>query len=289
MSMAQSINRQKALQAYQNDSLAQAVEYIESAIADEIEGVHPYTWHVRGFIYKGVFQKTDDENPDSKARAEAIMSFNKSMELDTIEEFKDNNKSAIRYFASTYYNDGVKSFDIPDVEKALGFLEKHNLTMRMVQPNYYSKDRELQMYKQAGLVYMKIFEKDKIENDAYFQKAIDKYETAITLDSNDFNSLLNCGVLYHNRGVDVLLNASGELSLEDILALDELHINLMEKSKNFMRRAYNINPNHPGVIRALAGIYYSIHNQEQYEFFNKKLLTLEEKSKGQQNPDNSND
>jgi regulator of RNase E activity RraB len=266
---------QNALACYQEDSLGCAQKEIDLAIQADSEKSLPYTWHLRAFIYRAVYKKLDKEAPNSSARPIAIEAFRRSFELDTVEEFKKNNTKGIEALAISFYNDGIRYLNKYQVEDAINSLEKHNITMRLVKPTYYNKEREIAIKRKAAVIQMDRYNDNKSANENSFGRAIEYFNDVLELDSNDFNANLNSGVLYHNMAVDLLMETKPELTILEVMELQEKHVDNMQRSLVYMTKAYNINPNHPGVIRALAGAYFSLHNEEKFEFYNQKLLKLE--------------
>ena len=272
---AQRTNWQKALSCYQQDSLVCAAEYIDASIEDSSESKDAYAWHIRGFVYKSIFDNSKNPDKRSSARAIAIESFDKSLELDTIGDLSRNNKQGIKTLGVSFYNDGVRKLNRFNVQGALQDLDKHNITMRLVEPGYYNKEREFAIKKTSGIIYMDRYNDNKEENEIYFKKATEMFNEVLEIDSNDFLANLNSGVLYHNLAVDLLVKTKPELSILEVMELQEKHVNNMQRSLAYMTKAYTLKPNHPGVIRALAGAYYALHETEKYEFYNQKLLKLE--------------
>jgi hypothetical protein len=273
--VAQRTNWQQALMCYQEDSLDCAAMSIDLAILDSNENESSYTWHIRGFIYKAIFKKTRTESERSAARSQAIEAFAKSLELDTVGEFKENNTKAIESLGVSFYNDGIRHLNRFNVEAANQSLEKHNITMRRVDPSYFNEEREKAIKLKSAIIYMARYNDNRDENQQYFSLSVEIFNEVLEMDSNNFVANLNSGVLYHNLAVDLLLETKPELTILEVMQLQESHVNNMQRSLKYMKKAYSINPNHPGVIRALAGAYYSLHETEKYEFYNQKLLKLE--------------
>jgi len=260
---------------YQEDSLDCAAMSIDLAILDSNENKAAYTWHIRGFIYKAIFKKTSAKRERSPARSKAIEAFAKSLDLDEAGEFKDNNMKAIEMLGVSFYNDGIRHLNRFNVEAANQSLEKHNITMRLVDPSYFNEEREKAIKLKSAIIYMARYNDNRDENQQYFDKSVEIFNEVLEMDSNNFIANLNSGVLYHNLAVDLLLETKPELTILEVMQLQERHVNNMQRSLKYMTKAYSINANHPGVIRALAGAYYSLHETDKYEFYNQKLLKLE--------------
>lgn len=265
---------QKAQIRFQEDSLLQAKELIDQSVESSREQNEPFPWYLRGHVYLKLLKT--DQAPDVDAYRKAVVeSFKQSIKLDSLQEFKSRSQSGIKSIAIMYYNQCVTELGKMKTDNAEPLLEKYNETMRVLNPTFYSPKNELPIYQRLGVIYMERYEFDTEANQNYFDKALHAFEKVLEIDSNDFSSNLNSGVLYHNKGVALLMKINGDLSFAEVMDIEEQHINNMERAKAFMEKAYSLRKNHAGVIRGLAGIYYTLHNEEKFAYFNEKLLKLE--------------
>ncbi len=283
-SFAQQEYWRSALMCYQEDSLECASKEIDLAIVDAQEKELAYTWHLRAFIYRAIYKKTDKEDPKSSARATAIAAFQRSLELDQTGDLKANNVKGIEALGISFYNDAIRYLNNYDVEDAIDSYEKHVITMRLADKSYFNKEREMAIKRKAAVIHMDMYNDDKKKNKESFDRAIEYFNDVLELDSNDFNANLNTGVLYHNLAVDLLMETDPELTLDKVMELQQRHVDNMQQSLRYMKTAHGLNPNHPGVIRALAGAYFSLHDQENFEYYNKRLQELEGSGNGDVTP-----
>lgn len=274
---AQRTHWEQAVLCYQEDSLICASEKIDLAIKDSNEVKDPYTWHVRAFIYREIAKRSSDESEKNLAREKSVEAFTKSLALDELDEqkLKANNIKGLEAIATGLYNEGVTWLQRFEVEKGIEFLEKHNKTLRIIDDNYFIVEREVSIKRAAAAILTDRYNDDNEGNSDAFDKAIEYYNDILEVDSNDFKTNLNIGVLYHNKGINLLTGTRLDLTLPEIMQLQKDHVFYMQKSLKYMTKAYQTNENHPGVIRALAGAYYSLHDDEKHEFYNQKLIKLE--------------
>ena len=271
---AQRTHWEQAVLCYQEDSLICASEKIDLAIKDSNEVKDPYTWHVRAFIYREISKRSSDENEKNLARDKSVEAFTKSLSLDKLDEqkLKTNNIKGLEAIATGLYNEGVTWLQRFEVEKGIEFLEKHNKTLRIIDDNYFIVEREVSIKRAAAAILTDRYNDDNEGNSDAFDKAIEYYNDILAVDSNDFKTNLNIGVLYHNKGINLLTGTRLDLTLPEIMQLQKDHVFYMQKSLQYMTKAYQTNENHPGVIQALAGAYYSLHDDEKHEFYNQKLI-----------------
>lgn len=274
---AQQTNWEQAVLCYQKDSLICASEKIDLAIKDSNEVKDPYTWHVRAFIYREIYKTSSNEQEKNLAREKSVEAFSMSLSLDKEDEqkLKTNNIKGLESIATGLYNEGVNCLQIFEVEKGMEFFEKHNKTLKLIDENYVIQEREISIKKAAAAILTDRYNDDNEGNSDAFNKAIEYYNDILKIDSNDFKTNLNIGVLYHNKGINLLTGTRLDLTLPEIMKLQKNHVFYMQKSLQYMTKAYQTDKNHPGVIRALAGAYYSLHDDEKHEFYNQKLIKLE--------------
>lgn len=272
---AQRANWKEALECYQEDSLTCAAEKIDLAIQDTNEAKSSYTWHLRAFIYRDIFKKSTSQTDRELARKKSVEAFTTSLSLDKTGELKTNNIKGLEFIATRLYNDGVSHLKKFEVDQGLECLEQHNSTLRLIDVNYFIEDREKSIKRAAAMILTDRYNDDNEGNRDAFEKALECFNDVLELDSNDFNSNLNVGVMYHNKAIKLLTDTRLDLSLMEVMKLQQDHVFYMQKSLTYMTKAYQSNENHPGIIRALAGAYYSLHDDEKHEYYNQKLIKLE--------------
>ena len=92
---AQSAKRVSAYNYMKDGEFLKAKEPIDEAVTDEKTGVDDKTWRYRGQIYTGLAQNDYEEINKAKAIKTAIESFERSMELDEKEKWKQENLSGL--------------------------------------------------------------------------------------------------------------------------------------------------------------------------------------------------
>ncbi len=267
-------NLQKAIEYYQNSVYDSAKIMIDEAVKEAPED--PYAWHVRGFVYKDIFKKIEKENENSSNREEAINSFYKSMQYDTTNEFKENNRKAIIHLTKTYWNDAVRNLDTINFEKSIKSFAIYKKQKLKIQPNTQIQERETQYKNAIAGIYSKKYENDKKQYAEYWQKALDMYQSVLDIDSNNYLSNYNIGILYYNKGVDIILSLDPTTDLEQLMDMEEQTVILFQKSLPYMLKAHRLNSTKKETIIGLAGIYYNLNEKEKSEFYNSLLENIEE-------------
>lgn len=97
-----------------------------------------------------------------------------------------------------------------------------------------------------------------LENLGQFDLSVESYKKAIEIDSNYFDAVFNLGVIYYNRGVE-FLNEASALSASEVEKYDELIAKSNADFKHsvpYMQRAYEIDPSNIISIETLRNLYF---------------------------------
>jgi tetratricopeptide (TPR) repeat protein len=112
---AQSAKVVSAFNYLKEGDLDQAKSAINEAINDPKTGSQAKTWYYRGLIYRGIYDnKTKFKDPDPIG--EAIKSFEKAMELEPKNQFKEDIQQELVDCANYAYNDGVAPYNDKDYQ-----------------------------------------------------------------------------------------------------------------------------------------------------------------------------
>lgn len=106
-----------------------------------------------------------------------------------------------------------------------------------------------------------------LDNLGNFDGAIENYMKAVELDPEYFDAVFNLGVIYFNRGVGILDEAS-KLPPKEIEKYDELIVksnNEFKKSLPYMERALEISPDNIQTLESLRNLYFRFRvESEEY-------------------------
>ncbi|NVO18291.1 MAG: tetratricopeptide repeat protein [Bacteroidetes bacterium] len=111
------------------------------------------------------------------------------------------------------------------------------------------------------------------DRDKYFKEAVTAYEKTIKMDSTHFDALFNLGVIYFNKGGDVI-NVANKLPLSESKKYDDMIAegknNLKMALPNF-ERAEKLNPNDSQLLLSLKEIYTRLAMMDKLQQINAKL------------------
>ena len=104
------------------------------------------------------------------------------------------------------------------------------------------------------------------------------YEEVLELDENNISANYNLGILYYNKGADIVNNMDYSLDLAELNRIQEELYIIFKKSLPYMKRAYDLNPKKEETLIGLQGIYLSMNDKEKSEAYKQELEKLKGKT-----------
>jgi len=269
----------KALDAYQSQDYISAKNYIDSAlIICKEKRASAYTWHVKGFIEKQLFQKTKYEGDDSKNRKESIDAFLKSLELDTATfELQNANRKALAFLGSTYNNDAARFMDTINYKKAIICYKKYKEVYRVAKPDFNFTQKELEYNNSLAHILFSIYDNNTKLNSSFLDESFKYYLASLKIDSMNYSANYNLGITYHNLGVSYIENMDDEISFESLISSQEKAVKYFVKALPYLKRAYLLQPTVENNLTALAAVYISLHDYESSSLYLDELNVLKGK------------
>lgn len=260
----------------QDGELDSAKVNINMAVLHPETAADGQSWYLRGFIYKSIYNKNEKSNKQSPSRLEALMSFRKSMLLDTTAENTQENIKNIKYLATTLYNDAGESLDPENYKIAIKNFDTFKEYYLLVDPTPANiKQREIDFTMAIASLYTRIFESDRKGKYEFMKMAKDAYNKILADDPNNISANYNMGILYYNQAVNLINQSDYDL---DIVALNDIQdnsITLFKESLPFMEKAYDLDPKRRETLLGLSGIYFSLNEFEKSNMYKQKLEEIE--------------
>ena len=95
-------------------------------------------------------------------------------------------------------------------------------------------------------------------------------------------SLYDLGILYHNLGVDIILNdLEVDADLEKVIIMQEKAIGYFSDALPFLKKIYMVKPTDRQIVQGIAAVYFSLNDMEQHVKYMDVLRDLKN-----QNPSN---
>jgi tetratricopeptide (TPR) repeat protein len=100
--------------------------------------------------------------------------------------------------------------------------------------------------------------------------SISCFNRAITINPNDYSSNYNLGIIYHNLGVDIILDdLEIDADLEKVIIMQEKAIGYFSQALPYLKKVYSMEPTDKAIVQGIAAVYYSLNDMEKHvEFMN---------------------
>lgn len=121
-----------------------------------------------------------------------------------------------------------------------------------------------------------------LESLGQFDQSVENYQNAIELDSYYFDAVFNLGVIYYNRGVEYL-NEASQVSAHETEKYDELIAKSnadFKKSVPYMQRAFDIDSSNKITVETLRNLYFRFRMEnddymQKYQLINDHWNNME--------------
>lgn len=257
-------------------NLDSAKFYIDKASVHPATKELPETWYLRGFVYKEISVKLEKNNKKSPARLEALNSLRKSIMLDKTMELQQDNVALMQSLINRMHNDVAECLDPFEYETAIEIFRKSQEYFKIINPSLEAyQNREIEFALALGSVYNTIIESshDSTAIIKFSNNAISLYQKVLTLDPNNITATYSIGILYYNKAVK-LIKASEYVDITEINKLQDESIALFRAARPFLEKTLTLDPKREDAVQGLSGIWFSLNDQEKYNYYQKKLLEL---------------
>jgi tetratricopeptide (TPR) repeat protein len=274
---AQTDSVTKSLDYFQNGSFNLAKTAIDAASVHAETSSDPYTWYVRGFIYKELYKKNERNNIESPLRKESIASFKKSLEMDSQKEHFDDNISNIKFMASTYYNDAVSTLTPEKYSSSINNFSSYKELISIIDPLADIKSKEIEFKLALASLYTSVYEKDKVKNDNYFNLTRDVYLQVLQYEPENISANYNLGILYYNKAVNIINEMDYDIDIFALMEMQDVTVEIFMQSLPYMEKAYSLDPKKMETLKGLEGIYFSLNEFDKSKEIKNQLEQLEKK------------
>jgi hypothetical protein len=265
----------KAVTELQAGNLDSSRVLIDRAAVHEETKYESKTWYYRGFIYKKIYSAKEGGDKQSQLREEALKSFETFFKLDSVSELHESAMKTVKYLSSTLYNDAAGLLNEGKYDAAISNFNRHKSSMKVIDEKYDASSLETQFYLVLGQQYNQLYEQDRINKKAFFDKTRDTYLYVIKLDSNNMSANYNMALLYYNDAVDIIKNLDYDMDLITLELIQDECINLFTWSEPYMLKALELDPCRQATLTGLSGIYFSLNKME----WSKKIQEMLEEVK----------
>ncbi len=266
----------RAFEAYKKGEIAIACTYSDSSVMEVGSPSDPQTWLIRGFVYYDKFTKLDKMSRDAESRDVAEEAFSKILELDTAGNFTEKANKGLYNIAVSYNNEAARSMNDKDYHLAGESFDNFRRLMKIARPNVDLRAKNIEFYNSLGFILHATYNSDKKGQAELWDKAIDAYSKTLEIDSLNVDANYEIGILYYNKGVDLLLSIPEDGSMEVIFDTQDKTVVLFLKSRPYMVKAHQLDPKNIDILTGLEGIDYELNQPEKVEMWRKKKKELQE-------------
>ncbi len=239
----------------------------------------PECWYLSGFVYKEMYKRYENTNVKSQYRITALNAFKTSIVLDTVSARIQSTRDNVKYLASRFYNDAVSTLDTVNHQTSLNCYLLYRQAAVLADPKIDILKKDIEFYLALASTYNTIYIMDKKKNAPYFDSTRITYARVLTWDPNNYTANYNLGLLYWNKGVDLMYDIDYDDSLGMVFDVQDHSVELFKQSLPFAEKAYEMEPKREETLIVLSGIYYSLNEFEKSKKYQEMLDKLRNQPK----------
>lgn len=234
------------------------------------------TWYVKGFIYKEIFKKRQPVSRDLSVAVEAYEACKKSIELDTAIETKKNNLSIMRSLSALVNNTFGETLDTVNYQKSIECINVQKQFVKYLKPKANIDSIGTYYYGIMGSYFQTAYEKNPKKNMKFLKIAEESYNKVLIAEPNNISANYNMGIIYYNQAVSLIMNKLDyDFDLATLNDIQDEAVVWFKKSLPYMEKAYQLNPRRKETLIGLSGIYYSLHDNDKSQQFQKLSQDLD--------------
>jgi tetratricopeptide (TPR) repeat protein len=267
----------EAAKLCQEMKLDAALEKSNMAIADKAETTDAYCWYVNGYVMKEIYKSREYGLRTSTYRDNAMKSFAYAMSLKNANQHASMTRLAMKYLASTYYNDALQASqsNAMDAEQEANRLfMTFEKWMPIAEPGVSMLGYRKEFTKSIGQRYFSLWQQDT-DKPNYRDKALEQYEKIVKLDSADVDAYYNLSVIHYNQAVFMYRKINHETDMFDMMTIQESASKLIrEKALPLMDRAYALAPEKGEVVHGKIILHRALDHEKDVEYFKQEIARL---------------
>ncbi len=260
-----------ALMHVQRGEVDSAKKEIDLHMQEPAAQTDPESWYLLGYVYKELYKKYENTDFTSPYRTKAYEALKKSLSLDTVAARQSATRAQIRYLAGRFYNDAVATLDTVRYNTSLICYQQYRDAAVLADPGFDIKRKDVEFYLALAGTYNSIYHIDQKKNVQYFDLTRDTYLKVLGWDPNNYTANFNLGLLFWNKGVDLMYDIDYDDSLTDIFSTQDKSVELFKQSLPFAEKAYEMEPKREETLIVLSGIYYSLNEFEKSKQYQEML------------------
>lgn len=267
----------EAARLCQQKQLDAALQSSMQALADDVESADAYAWYVNGFVWKELYKTKEYGLRNSAYREEAVRAFEKSMKKNNAAQHLSMTRLALKYLASTYYNDALqatRSISDAGESEAESLFSNFEKWMQLADPGIAMTAYRKEFTKSIGQRYFALWQVDT-DNEKNRVMAAAQYEKMLQIDSLDVDAFYNLSVIYYNQAVFMYRKINHETDMFDMMTIQESASKLIrEKALPLMDKAYALAPEKGEIVHGKIILHRALDHEKDVEYFKQEITRL---------------
>jgi hypothetical protein len=245
----------------------------------------------RGIIYYELYKRYEGTNFTSPYRNIALQCFANSLALDTVSARVQLSRDYCKSIASRFYNDAVSTLDTVNFATSAACYQSYRKAVLLSDPKFDINKKDVEFYLALASTYLTKYNADKKANAQYFDSTRNTYMHVLAIDPNNYSANYNLGVIFWNKGVDLMYDIDYDDSLGMVFDVQDRSVELFKQSLPFAEKAYEMEPKREETLIVLSGIYYSLNEFEKSDKYKEMLDNLRNNPNNtpNNNPNNNQD
>lgn len=256
---------------------AKALIKSAESIASPMESADAYPWYVHGFVLKEMYKSDEAGMRKSPHRTDSERALLTALTKANASKHEQMIKLALKYLASTYYNDALQSAQVQvngDEQEARALFAQFEHLMKVAVPetDFSLYLRELE--KAFGQRYFALWERDT-DRSEFRDLSAQRYEAIVRNDSSDSDAYYNLAVIHYNQAVFMYRKLGPDMDMFDSITLQEEAAKLIRtKALVNMERAYALAPEKGEVVRGIMLMHRALDHEKDVAYFKKEIERL---------------
>ena len=257
----------KAYAFYQAQDFDSAKYWVDSAVVSD-EKANSQTWQLKGLIYR----KLETEK-HKEYREIAIEAFLEARKTDSEGVYKEKIDGYLYNTVIRYYNDAVTNLEGRLFEASeSSYLSYKENYLKHIDSQYSFVGNDIEFYNALGGACLKFAPELQEEiRESTLDLGVKYFEKVLELDSTQFDPNFNIGIMYYNKGADLIIYMDPLTPIEEIPVIESKAQENFRKALPYLHEAHQIDPTRSDILEAITGSYFGMQDNENYNKYQKIL------------------
>jgi tetratricopeptide (TPR) repeat protein len=257
----------KAYAFYQAQDFDQAKIWVDSAVVSD-EKSNSQTWQLKGLIYRKL-----ESDQHAEYREVAIAAFVEARNTDTDGAYKEKIDGYVYNTVIRYYNDAVTNLEAHQFEASeSSYVSYKTNYLKHIDSSYSFVENDIEFYNALGGACLKFApEMPEATKESTFENGVKYFEMVLKLDPAQFDPNFNIGIMYYNKGADLIIYMDPLTPIEEIPVIESRAQENFKKALPYLHEAHKLDPTRSDILEAITGCYFGLQDNENYNKYQKIL------------------